>query len=113
MLTPLPWTDSPMEWPVRWMKYRPKPAFTRTVEDSVYVRHDAMRRGIGSALLNHLIARAKELGHRTIIAGIDAEQTASIAFHARHGFTEAGLLREVGFKFGRWLDVVFMQLLLA
>jgi L-amino acid N-acyltransferase len=93
--------------------YHVRAAYCHTVENSVYVRHDAMRRGIGSGLMEHLIARARELGHRTIIAAIDAGQTASVAFHARHGFVEAGRLREVGFKFGRWLDVVYWQLLLA
>jgi L-amino acid N-acyltransferase len=92
--------------------YHARAAYCHTVENSVYVRPDAMRRGIGSALLESLITRAQELGHRTIIAVIDTEQTASIAFHTRHGFVEAGRLREVGFKFGRWLDVVYMQLLL-
>lgn len=93
--------------------YHARAAYCHTVENSVYVRHDALRRGIGNALLEWLIARAKTIGHHTIIAGIDTEQAASIAFHARHGFTEAGRLREVGFKFGRWLDVVYLQLLLV
>jgi phosphinothricin acetyltransferase len=76
------------------------------------VRHDAHRRGIGSALLKDLIVRAKEIGHRTIIGGIDEEQAASIALHAKHGFIEVGHLQQVGFKFGRWLDVFYMQLML-
>ena len=91
--------------------FHPRAAYDHTVENSVYVRHDAQRRGIGAALLTHLIAQAAQLGHRTIIAIIDADQTGSIALHARHGFVEVGRLRQVGFKFDRWLDVVYMQLL--
>ena len=89
--------------------FRTKAAYCHTVENSVYVRHDALRRGIGSALLADLIQRAAHFRHHTILAVIDAEQTASIAFHARFGFVEVAHLREVGFKFGRWLDVVYMQ----
>jgi len=63
-------------------------------------------------ILKDLIERARAHGHRTIIAGIDAEQTPSIAIHAKFGFEQVGRLNQVGFKFGRWLDVVYMQLLL-
>jgi phosphinothricin acetyltransferase len=87
-------------------------AYGRTVENSVYVRHDRHRRGIGRALLLDLIRRATDLGHHTIIAGISADQTASIAMHAAAGFVEVGRLREVGHKFGRWLDVAYLQLML-
>lgn len=87
-------------------------AYCHTVENSVYVRHDVLRRGIGTCLLKHLVVRAKEIGHHTIIAAIDGEQAASIAFHIKHGFVEAGHVREVGFKFGRWLDVYYMQRML-
>lgn len=93
--------------------FRDRSGYDRTCENSVYVRHDLHRRGIGAALLADLIARAAVLDYHTIIAGIDAEQTASIAFHARFGFTTVAHLREVGYKFGRWLDVVFMQFLLS
>jgi phosphinothricin acetyltransferase len=86
--------------------------YATTVEDSVYVRHDCQRRGIGAALLGELVARAGALGHHVIVAGIDAEQAGSVALHARFGFVEAGRLREVGYKFGRRLDVVYMQLVL-
>jgi phosphinothricin acetyltransferase len=64
-------------------------------------------------LLRDLIERARVLGHRAIIAGIDADQTASIRLHAKFGFEHAGHLREVGFKFGRWLDVIYMELRLG
>lgn len=93
--------------------FHPRAAYHRTVEDSIYVRHDARRRGIGRALLTDLIDRAIKLGHHTIIAGIDSEQAGSIALHARFGFVEVARLREVGFKFDRWLDVVYMQRMLA
>lgn len=92
--------------------FRARAAYGRTVENSVYVRHDAQRRGIGKAVLEQLIARAGQIGHHTIVAIIDAEQTPSIALHAQFGFVEAGRLRQVGFKFGRWLDVIDMQKML-
>lgn len=81
-----------------------------TVEDSVYVRHDRQRRGIGRALLVDLVARARDAGFRAVIAGISADQTASIAIHAAHGFEIVARLPRVGFKFERWLDLVYMQL---
>jgi phosphinothricin acetyltransferase len=60
-----------------------------------------------------LIRLARQLGHHTIIAGIDSDQPASIALHARFGFTHVGHMKQLGQKFGRWLDVVYMQLMLA
>jgi len=68
-----------------------------------------VRRGIGRLLLADLIERAKTLEHHTIIAGIDAEQTASVGLHEAMGFEKVALLKEVGFKFGRWLHVIYMQ----
>ena len=88
-------------------------AYCHTVENSVYVRHDALRRGVGSRLLEDLIRRATDIGHHVIIAGIDAEQAGSLRLHARFGFTEVGHLREVGFKLGHWLDVIYMQRILG
>lgn len=93
-------------------RFRERAAYDATVENAVYVRHDLHRRGIGKALLADLIERAKSLGHHTIIAVIDGEQTGSIALHRRAGFVDAGVLRQAGWKFGRWLDVVFLQLML-
>jgi phosphinothricin acetyltransferase len=93
--------------------YNRRAAYGDTVEDSVYVAPDAQRRGVGTAILEHLVRRAGRLGHHTIIAGIVSEQDPSITLHARHGFVEVGRLREVMFKFGRWLDVVYMQRALA
>ncbi|HTQ51337.1 MAG TPA: GNAT family N-acetyltransferase [Candidatus Acidoferrales bacterium] len=92
--------------------YHARSAYRRTVENSVYVHHQLHRRGIGSLLLQELVSRARGLGHRAIIAGIDADQSASVALHAKFGFEEVGHLGQVGFKFGRWLDVIYMELLL-
>jgi phosphinothricin acetyltransferase len=93
-------------------RFHPRSAYRRTVENSVYVRHDLHRRGIGAVLLGDLVERAQELGHHTIMALIDADQAGSIAIHRRFGFEPVAHLREVGFKFGRWLDVVYMQRML-
>ena len=92
--------------------YHPRSAYRHTVENSVYVHHQHHRRGIGSALLRDLIDRSRAIGHRAIIAGIDGEQAASVALHAKFGFQKVGHLQQVGFKFGRWLDVIYMELLL-
>jgi phosphinothricin acetyltransferase len=93
--------------------YHPRSAYRRTVENSIYVHHRQHRRGIGSRLLRELIVRARKLGHHAIIAGIDADQPASVALHAKFHFEPVGHLKQVGFKFGRWLDVIYMELLLA
>ena len=93
-------------------RYHPREAYARTVENSVYVRHDRHRSGIGRALLSDLIERARKLGHHTILAGVSAEQEASVALHEAFGFQKAAHLRELGWKQGEWLDVVFLQLML-
>jgi L-amino acid N-acyltransferase len=84
-------------------------AFYRTVEDSVYVHKDHLREGIGRALLAELlrIGEARELN--AVIAIISADQEASIALHRKFGFTEVGLFPKVGYKFGKWLDCVFLH----
>ncbi len=92
--------------------YRSREGYRRTVENTVYVRAGLHRRGVGRALLDDLIARARRLGHRTILATISADQDASVALHRAAGFETVARLREVGFKFDAWLDVVYMQLLL-
>ena len=84
-----------------------------TVEDTVYLDPAWRGRGVGSRLLGTLVQRARELGHHTIIAGISSEQTASLALHERFQFARVAHLREVGHKFGRWLDVVYMQRMLG
>jgi phosphinothricin acetyltransferase len=90
-------------------RFHPRSAYRFTVENSVYIRHDMHRRGIGKALLADLLIRATSLGHHRVIAVISADQPASIALHQKAGFTDCGLFREVGFKFDRWLDVRYMQ----
>jgi phosphinothricin acetyltransferase len=90
--------------------YNPRGGYARTVENSVYTAHDARRQGIGSLMLGELIALARTHGHHLIVAGIDAAQDASVALHTRFGFTHAGRLPEAGYKFGRWLDVIYMEL---
>ena len=92
--------------------FHPRASYRHTVENSVYVHHEHQRRGIGSLLLRDLIDRARRLGHRAIIAMIDGEQAGSIALHAKFRFKKAGHLKEVGNKFDRWLDVIYMELLL-
>ena len=92
--------------------FHPRSAYRRTVENSVYLHPAHHRRGIGRALMLDLIARSKAAGHHTMIAGIDAEQSASLALHAALGFAHVARLNQVGYKFGRWLDVVYMQLML-
>ena len=87
-------------------------AYGRTVEHSVYVHHSRHRRGMGSAILARLIELAREAGHHTTIGLIDAEQTASVALHRALGFEQVALLKEVGYKFERWLHVIYMQLIL-
>ena len=81
-----------------------------TVENSVYVAETARRRGAASALLAALIERARTIGKHVMVAGIAGENDISIRLHAKHGFVETARMPEVGFKFGRWLDLVFMQL---
>ena len=100
---------------VAWASLSPwnlREGYARTVEASIYVRQDLHRRGIGGALLSDLIERARALGHHAILGGVCATQTASLALQERFGFRQVGCLREVGFKFGRWLDVVLMELTL-
>jgi L-amino acid N-acyltransferase YncA len=93
-------------------RFHARAAYSRTVENSVYVHPDHHRQGIGRALLTDLIDRARALGHHTIIAGIDAEQSPSVAIHTAHGFQQVAFLKEVGFKFNRWLHVIYMQKML-
>ena len=92
--------------------YHHRSAYRNTVENSVYVHQQWHRRGIGALLLQDLIRRARALGYHAIIALIDADQMQSVNLHARFNFETAGRLKHVGFKFGRWLDVIYMELLL-
>ena len=94
------------EWRGTWPGYR------YTVEHSVHVRRDRRGRGIGRRLVEALFPRAGELGKHVMIGGIDADNAGSIRFHERLGFERVAHFREVGHKFGRWLDLVFVQRLL-
>jgi L-amino acid N-acyltransferase len=89
--------------------FRAWPGYRFTVEHTLHVRADARGRGIGTQLLRALIDRASALGKHVMIAGVDADNAASIRLHERLGFTHAGRLRQVGYKFDRWLDLVFLQ----
>jgi phosphinothricin acetyltransferase len=92
--------------------YQLRTAFRQTVEDTIYMHPDWRRQGLGSQLLQELIRQARELGHHTIIAVISSEQTGSIRTHEKLGYVEVGRMKEVGYKFSRWLDIVYMQLIL-
>src|SRR5690606_1155716 len=90
--------------------YKERPAYRFTVEDSVYVAPTALKRGVGRLLLQAVIDRCTALGARQMMAVIgDSGNTASIGLHQRLGFTHIGTARGLGFKFGRWLDVVYLQ----
>lgn len=93
-------------------RFHPRAGYRFTVEDTVYVRPERQRRGVGRALLLELLARARAGGFRAVLAKISGDNTASIELHRACGFFEAGREPELGYKFGRWLDVVTMQLLL-
>jgi phosphinothricin acetyltransferase len=90
-------------------QFRQRAAYRHSVEESVYIHHDYHRRGIGRAILNDLLARAQILGHHRVIATISGDQEPSLALHRAMGFLEVGRLTEIGFKFGRWLDVVYLE----
>jgi phosphinothricin acetyltransferase len=92
--------------------YRSRPAYSTTVEDSVYVRRDRQRQGIGRLLLQELVRLATLHGFHSVIGRIVDGHEASIGLHRLCGFELVGVEREVGRKFGRWLDVVVMQRLL-
>ncbi|MDM9624276.1 N-acetyltransferase family protein [Rhizobium sp. S152] len=89
--------------------FRTRPAYRFMVEDSIYLAPEARGRGIGKLLLNELIARCTALGFRQMIAVIGGAHPASIAVHRSSGFSETGLLKGTGYKFGRWLDTMLMQ----
>jgi L-amino acid N-acyltransferase len=92
--------------------YRDRPAYSTTVEDSVYVHRDHHGTGVGKALLAELVELAGAHGFHTVMARIVGGHDASIGLHAALGFETVGTEREIGRKFGRWLDVVVMQRML-
>jgi phosphinothricin acetyltransferase len=93
-------------------KFRERAGYAPTVEASVYIHGDRHRRGLGRLILSDLIERAKRAGFHSMIGGTSADQTASIALQESLGFQRVACLKEVGYKFGKRLDVVFMQRML-
>jgi phosphinothricin acetyltransferase len=93
--------------------FRAWPAYKYSVEHSVYVHAGARGKGVGVALLRRLIQEATSRNYHTLIGGIDVANHASIALHVKLGFVHSGTIRQAGFKFGRWLDLAFYQLLLS
>jgi L-amino acid N-acyltransferase len=92
--------------------FRAWAAYKYSVENSVYVAADQRGKGIGKLLITPLVEASVQLNMHTIIAGIDATNEASIMLHRSFGFEEVARFKQVGYKFGRWLDLTFMQLLL-
>lgn len=93
--------------------WRPFDGFCHTVEHSVYIRADQRGKGLGPQLLTALIERAKACDKHVMVAAIESGNAASIGLHQRLGFAITGQMPQVGRKFGRWLDLTFMQLLLT
>ena len=93
--------------------WRPKSGYRFTVEDSVYTHPDHRGRGVANALMPVLLDRARADEVHTIVAGIESTNTVSIALHEKYGFRRVAHLPEVGFKFGRWLDLDYLQLSLG
>jgi L-amino acid N-acyltransferase YncA len=92
--------------------WKARAGYAHSVEASVYVHHEHHRKGLGRALLADLIDRARAIGHHALIGGASAEQRASIELQKALGFVPVAHFREVGHKFGQWLDVIYTQLLL-
>lgn len=90
-------------------QFRPRAAYARTCENSIYIADAARGMGVGTALLRNLIEAAREYGFEQMIAVIGGGEPASVALHGKLGFVHAGRMRDVGFKFGRKLDTVYMQ----
>jgi len=92
--------------------FRAWAAYKYSVENSVYVASDARGKGIGKLLIPPLLDASKSLGMHTVIAGIDATNEASIKLHKRFGFEEVAHFKQVGWKFERWLDLKFLQVMI-
>lgn len=90
--------------------FRPKPAYKFTVEHSIYLHHKARGKGVGKQLMHELIRLAKKDGYHLMVGGIDSTNLDSLEFHKRLGFQEIGRFKEVGRKFDKWLDLIFVQL---
>jgi phosphinothricin acetyltransferase len=93
-----------------YAQFRDRSAYRHTAEDAIYIRDDVRGQGVGKALVQALLARAEAQGFRQMLAVIgDSENTGSIGLHVSLGFRQVGVLKSVGVKFGRWVDVVMMQ----
>ena len=92
--------------------FRVRPAYKYTVEHSVYVRHDKRGMGTGKILLHEIIKEAEEQNYHVLVGVIDASNEISIKLHEQEGFVLTGIIKEVGYKFGKWLDAAFYQLTL-
>jgi len=90
--------------------FRSWPGYRHTVEHSVHVRANVRGRGVGGELMRVLVDRAVALGKHVMVAGVDADNAGSIRMHERLGFQRSGTLHQVGCKFGRWLDLAFLEL---
>lgn len=90
-------------------QFRPRLAYRFAVEDSLYVGHDRIGRGIGRQLLIALVDRCRDAGAKRMIAAIGGANPASVALHLAYGFELVGVLQNVGFKFDQWLDLTLMQ----
>jgi L-amino acid N-acyltransferase YncA len=92
--------------------FRVWPCYRFTVEHSVYVHRDSRGQGISKVLLNEVIDHARKAGMHAMIAGVDSENDISLKLHLQFGFEQVARFKEVGFKFDRWLDLIFLELLL-
>ena len=92
--------------------FKIRPAYKYSIEHSIYVHKDFRGHGLSHILLELIINAAKENNYHALIGGIDADNQASIALHEKHGFKHVGTLPEVGYKFGRWLNLAYYQLIL-
>lgn len=93
-------------------QFRVQPAYKYTIEHSVYIRFDKRGMGLGKILLKSIITKAKEQNYHTMVGVIDTTNIHSIKLHENEGFALSGIMKQVGFKFGKWLDTAFYQLVL-
>ena len=92
--------------------FRVRPAYKYTVEHSVYVRPDKRGQGLGKVLLREIVKKAEEQNFHVMVGVIDASNSVSIKLHENEGFVLSGIMKETGYKFGKWLDAAFYQLIL-